>query len=67
MGLGRSGSDSLLGMGLGDSGVFGGNSMVLSTPTPGGTVGKAGAPSVGLNSKWLYDKGRSSLGRSGIY
>ncbi|KAF2095865.1 hypothetical protein NA57DRAFT_58934 [Rhizodiscina lignyota] len=67
LGLGRSGSDSLLGMGLGEGSVFGASSMIPSTPTPAGSAGKPGGPSVTLTNKWLYKNGRSSLGGRGFY
>ena len=61
--LGRSGSDSLL-LG-GDAGL--GGSVLGGGPATPSPVGKAPQPSVGLNSKWLYQKGRSSLGGKGFY
>lgn len=63
LGLGRPGSDSVMALGLGDSGVFNASTTIPGTPSPvGGSGGAKGGPSVTLNSKWLYEKGRSSLG-----
>lgn len=53
------GSGSPLGLGA----LRGGMPDTPGTPTPG--VAKGGG--IGLNSKWLYDKGRRSSGSSRLY
>ncbi len=60
------GSPSPLGPGLGGNFMGGsvlGGSVFSAPNTPSPTNGRA---SVGLNSKWLYEKGRSSLGGRGM-
>lgn len=70
LGLGGAGS----GLGMGGTGVGGagkdlmGNNMsVYSVPSTPSPTGGRGAASVPLNSRWLYERGRSLSGSRSIY
>jgi len=72
LGLGGSGVGSGLrvsGLGMGGSGkdLMGKDMSVYSVPSTPSPTGGRGAPSVALNSRWLYERGRSLSGSRSIY
>ena len=57
------GSPSPLGFGTSTGSLFG----APRTPSPSALAAGGRGPSVGLNSRWLYEKGRGSPGRGSVY